>query len=353
MECLVISCGAARRKQFIIWRIMPEISPSIPVATPPSEPAGQTTQPASHDEVILARHTPMTEPALMDALPSSEPLAPEAEKIEREQAAKPAPQVPVLSDLVAPFNMPTQNVPAIEYVPTETLHHPVIAQPMPLPRVQPAAPPPVVAPKPVVPPVEPKPVAALKPAVPEPTPPPVLQSPAAPAITIPVADIVPGPAAPPVKGRTLTPPAEKKISLEPLKRPPPQPVEAPPAVAVAPALTPTYTPTAAPAQPAAAPAAAPEIAAPVPPAAESPAAPIVAAAPPAMVAPPREGTGSPLKIYSHNTQAVWQVRRATRMLYMAAVLTVIGLLIIIGIYWVSIGAPTNVKDLPVVQNSVK
>jgi hypothetical protein len=56
--------------------------------------------------------------------------------------------------------------------------------------------------------------------------------------------------------------------------------------------------------------------------------------------------------YSHNTRAVWHARRTNRILYSSALIALGVLLLILVVYWLSIGAPTNPEDIPFIDTLV-
>jgi hypothetical protein len=53
-----------------------------------------------------------------------------------------------------------------------------------------------------------------------------------------------------------------------------------------------------------------------------------------------------MRIYSHNTRAVWQLRRTGKLINTVATITIATLAIGLFIYWVSIGRPTHVEEIP-------
>jgi hypothetical protein len=76
-----------------------------------------------------------------------------------------------------------------------------------------------------------------------------------------------------------------------------------------------------------------------------PAAPEVTAAP---IMPP----ASPQRLamrYSHNTQAVWKSNRRNKVLYVFGIFAVLTILGIVLVYWIAIGAPTNLQDIPLLR----
>ncbi|MDB5182026.1 MAG: hypothetical protein JWP13_789 [Candidatus Saccharibacteria bacterium] len=79
-------------------------------------------------------------------------------------------------------------------------------------------------------------------------------------------------------------------------------------------------------------------------------APPEASMPPAL---PTQTTQSPKrasKIYSHNTSAVWGFHRSTRIIYMFILVALAIVAAIFLVYWLSIGSPTHMEDIPFVRS---
>lgn len=88
-----------------------------------------------------------------------------------------------------------------------------------------------------------------------------------------------------------------------------------------------------------------------------------AAAMAASVAPPQmQGTAAqvvqppvqiqqpaPSRIYSHNTRAVWHARRSTKATYVIGILLFLAGTFLAGMYWLSVGSPTTIEELPLTQ----
>ncbi len=58
----------------------------------------------------------------------------------------------------------------------------------------------------------------------------------------------------------------------------------------------------------------------------------------------------PARIYSHNTKAVWSSQRSNKMWSILGLLFGIISVTMLGLYWLSIGSPTTVEDVPFIQN---
>lgn len=239
-------------------------------------------------------------------------------EIPHEPEAPPAYKAPPLLENVSPFNVPDPHIPTTEYVQVSQANQPgqigTVATPPILPPSQPAPPsrPGPVGNQAIGPIIRKRPAVAA--AAPKPVPP--VQPPAA---------VSPSPASPtkvaiqsPPVMPSSTPPVKAAV-LEAPKTPPP------------PASPPKpFTPI--PEPPAPTPAPAPYVAATA-----------VAVAPPAT-------DGTLLKIYSHNTRAVWKARRSTRILYLFGVLGLAIILVGVFLYWLSIGAPKKVQDIPALNS---
>ncbi len=61
---------------------------------------------------------------------------------------------------------------------------------------------------------------------------------------------------------------------------------------------------------------------------------------------------APSRIYSHNTKAVWTSRRSNKMWSILGLLFGIISVTMLGLYWLSIGMPTTIEDIPFVQNAL-
>lgn len=167
---------------------------------------------------------------------------------------------------------------------------------------------------------------------PRPAPPPVTPAIIAPPRSAPIMQ-PPAPVVPPVpKPRPIPVPA-KRVVISPLPSVPAPQLTPPPQAPVAVPVTQTPPPTPMPApQPAAAPA-------------PLPASPVLQ---PQFAAAQSESL--PLKdeamYYSHNTQLVWRSRRYNRVLYAVAASAVLIMLVVVVAYWISLGSPTRIEDVP-------
>jgi hypothetical protein len=294
---------------------------STNVGPGPSPPvARQTVQFVPGDEPALAS---------IDHMDTSAPIEPTTPDLpvgevphESRNAPKPAyPLVPPLSDEVSPFKIPEPKIPATEYVPVSVIE--AVAPKSVMPEVKPAVPPkpPEVSGVPKAATFQASqanqaigPIIQKHPSVSPPTPKPVVVVSSA---TIPN----PAPIKPAEPPRAVTPPRP----IVPAPTTPPQPIPEPTQpVSVPRPVTPLES-------------------------ISSPAVPeaIVTTAVPA---PAAAAPGKPVMIFSHNTQAVWHVRRSSRVLNIVLLL---GVCVIVGgmvVYWLSIGSPTRVEDLPFVSS---
>lgn len=122
----------------------------------------------------------------------------------------------------------------------------------------------------------------------------------------------------------------------------PTPIPAPPVQA----QTPPPAPVAAPAPPVPRPIATP-MPAPMPaPPRPTPAVPFPSATRPPVASKSQPHSGHKVvKIYSHNTQAVWHARRSTKLSYYSALIIFGVLSLSLFVYWLSIGSPTSMEEL--------
>ena len=68
---------------------------------------------------------------------------------------------------------------------------------------------------------------------------------------------------------------------------------------------------------------------------------------------PEEKPAAPSRIYSENTRAVWHARRGTKLLYISALLIGVSVIGTAFLYWVSAGSPTDVSEMPFIQDLVR
>lgn len=252
-----------------------------------------------------------------------------------------------LSENVSPFNKSPYPYQQVEYVP---ITQPLPAQPQAGPAAQPAATP--VQPLPQTPPasVATPSVQALPPTPPAVTAPPervVVQPPASP-VPQPVAPVPP---VPPVQPAPVAAPQLESIDSIPQFQPAGIDFNIGATTPAAPAMPVAATAPAVPPTPVA-------FAVPVPAPVSNPVAMASADAAFSTAAPitggePQHPGGPalfrPAIIFSHNTWAIWKARHSTQVLYIFALIGVVLIFIGLIMYWISIGAPTHLEDLPFIK----
>lgn len=72
--------------------------------------------------------------------------------------------------------------------------------------------------------------------------------------------------------------------------------------------------------------------------------------PVATVLEPAAATVKSGRIYSNNTREVWQARRVNKVLYIVATTSVVAIAGVLYIFWLSLGAPTDVESIPYVKD---
>lgn len=279
------------------------------VAAPPASAAPEVRLKIHHgDPSFAAPERPAVPPPVSPELPVSIPEPAPVVPV----PAPPAPQPPgsmfaTLHNDVAPFRMPEPRVPATEYV---------SIAPQPLPRPVPR---PVARPRP-------------QPAPPKAVPLPTMNGQAI---------------GPIIRKRPQGP--EKVVQPSPrppeppkLPVPPPQPVQTPkPAPAPMPKSVPAPTPPPVIAEP-------PSTQPAMPPEPSIPPQPLVQEAPALAVASVAAST-KPITIFSNNTRTVWHIRRSGKVMYSVAAAGILLVLIGVFVYWKSLGSPTNIQDIPLLN----